>query len=274
MTEEELVQAALEGDREKLDELVTSIQTRIYNLAVRMLWHPADAEDATQEILIKIVTHLSDFRGNSRFSTWTWRIAVNHLLTTRKRRAEQQALSFDEMADDLDRGLSNMALMLPDNVDERLVIEEAKIGCMQAMLLCLTRDERAAYVLGEIIGITDQEGAAIFDITAEAYRKRLSRARTSIREFMQRKCGLFNPANPCRCHRRVQTAIKLGRVDPNNLLFTPEGADEEILKGMQSIDELERAAGLFRTHPTYQAPDTFRRAMRDLLDSGRLSFLN
>ncbi|MCI0549996.1 MAG: RNA polymerase sigma factor, partial [Anaerolineae bacterium] len=194
MTEEQLAQAVLEGEREKLDELVTRIQTRLYNLAVRMLWHPADAEDATQEILIKIVTHLSDFRGNSRFSTWVWRIAVNHLLSTRKRRAEQEVFSFEEMADDLDRGVSDEALMLPDNIDERLVIEEAKIGCMQAMLLCLKREERAIYVLGEIISITDQEGAAIFDITAQAYRKRLSRARTAIREFMQRKCGLFNPA--------------------------------------------------------------------------------
>ena len=157
MTDEQLVQAALDGDREKLDELIGRIQTRLYNLAVRMLWNPADAEDATQEILIKIVTHLSDFQGNSLFSTWTWRIAVNHLLTTRKRRAEEQNLSFDVMADDLDHGLSDKALMLPDNVDEHLVIEEAKIGCMQAMLLCLSREERAAYVLGEIVEITDQE---------------------------------------------------------------------------------------------------------------------
>ncbi len=88
VNEEALVQAARAGDRDALDALVSQIQTRLYNLAVRMLWHPADAEDATQEILIKIVTHLADFRGESQFGTWCWRIATNHLLTTRKRRAE------------------------------------------------------------------------------------------------------------------------------------------------------------------------------------------
>ena len=48
----------------------------MYNLSLRMLMYPADAEDAVQEILIKIITHLSDFRGKSRFTTWSYRVAV------------------------------------------------------------------------------------------------------------------------------------------------------------------------------------------------------
>ena len=274
MTDEELVQAARADDRAALEELVTRIQTRIYNLAVRMLWHPADAEDATQEILIKIVTHFGDFRGESRFNTWAWRIAVNHLLTTRKRRAEQQALSFDEFADNLDRNGSDDALAVPDNVDEGLLLEEVKVGCMQGMLLCLSREERAAYVLGEIFSVTDKAGAKIFNITPAAYRKRLSRAREAIRNFIQSNCGLANPANPCRCRRQVQAAIEGKRLDPEHLLFARNGEDPVVLRGIREMDELSRAAALYRTHPTYQAPDTFRRALRELLNSGRLSFLN
>lgn len=274
MTEEDLVQRASAGDRGALEELVARIQTRIYNLAVRMLWHPADAEDATQEILVKIVTHLSDFRGESRFSTWAWRVAVNHLLTTRRRRAEQRAHSFDELANDLGRGLAGALPVIPSTVDERLLVEEAKIGCMQGMLLCLGREERAAYVLGEIFEVTDQEGAAIFAITPAAYRKRLSRARAAVRAFMQRVCGLADLANPCRCRGQAVVAVARGRIDPDHLLFARDGDDPRVLQGIAEMDDLGRAAALFRTHPTYQAPETFRRALRTLLASGRVSFLN
>lgn len=274
MTNEELAKAAQSGNRAALEELVTQIQKPIYNLAVRMLWHPADAEDATQEILVKVITHLCDFRGESLLMTWTWRIATNHLLNARKRRAEQHTLSFEEFSDEIDDSLSDTVLVTPNNMEENLLVEEAKIGCMQGMLLCLNREERAAYVLGEIFGVTDKEGAEIFEITPVAYRKRLSRAREAVRNFMQAKCGLANPSNPCRCRKRVQPAIAKGRLDPDHLLFAQKGDDPAVLRGIAEMDELERAAALFRTHPTYQAPDAFRRSLSDLLDSGRVSFLN
>ena len=87
-TLENLVQQAKEGSREALESVVLGIQDRIYGLALRMLGYPADAEDAAQEILIKVVTRLDSFRQESAFSTWVYRIAANHLLTTRKRLAE------------------------------------------------------------------------------------------------------------------------------------------------------------------------------------------
>lgn len=271
-SEEELAQAARSGDRAALEELIARIQKRIYNLAVRMLWHPSDAEDATQEILIKIVTHLSDFRGDSRFATWGWRIATNHLLTTRKRRAEQQAMSLEDFARDLDQGLSDH-VDAPSEVEERLLVEEVKVGCMQAMLLCLNREQRAAYVLGEIFEVTDREGAEIFGISPTAYRKRLSRARETIRSFMQRKCGLVNPDNPCRCGRRVTPAVRLGRVDPHDLLFARHGEDEQVLRGIREMEQLVRAAALFKSHPTYEVPTNLTRALSEVLNSDRVSFL-
>ena len=94
-TLENLVKIAKEGDKNALEELVRQIKDKIYGLALRMLYYPADAEDATQEILIKIITHLDRFEGRSRFSTWAFRIASNHLLTTRQRRAERYKYSFE-----------------------------------------------------------------------------------------------------------------------------------------------------------------------------------
>src|SRR2546426_11000065 len=83
------------GDRDALEELVRRHQPWIYNIAVRMLAHPQDAEDATQEILIKALTRLSSFEGRSSFRTWLYRLVVNHVLNMRRGRAERP-LTFSE----------------------------------------------------------------------------------------------------------------------------------------------------------------------------------
>jgi DNA-directed RNA polymerase specialized sigma24 family protein len=77
---EDLALQALEGDRDALDSLVRALQGDVYGLALRMLWNREDAEDATQEILVRIVTRLSQFRFQSSLRTWVYRLAVNCLL--------------------------------------------------------------------------------------------------------------------------------------------------------------------------------------------------
>lgn len=107
LTLETEVERAKDGDKVALEAVVRAIQDRVYGLAMRMLGHPADAEDATQEILIKIVTHLSDFRHESAFMTWVYRIAANSLLTIRKSRAEREELTFVRFGERLSEGLAD-----------------------------------------------------------------------------------------------------------------------------------------------------------------------
>jgi len=187
------VARARAGDRTALELVVRAVQKDVYNLALRFLWHPQDAEDATQEILIRILTGLVGFRGESGFRTWVYRVACNTLLTLRKQRMEQQTLSLDEFGEDLARGLSDDPLSVEYDVDEKLMLEEVKIGCTLAMLQCLDRDQRLAYILGEIIELNHNEAAEVLETTPAAYRKRLSRARASIVSFMSSRCGLANP---------------------------------------------------------------------------------
>src|SRR5437868_13590781 len=77
---EHLVVLARNGDADALERLVRAVHDRIYRLALRMTARPTDAEDATQEILIRVVTRLASYRGEAAFTTWVHRIAVNHLL--------------------------------------------------------------------------------------------------------------------------------------------------------------------------------------------------
>ena len=267
---EAIVEEAKEGNRDALEEIVRRIQDRIYGLALKMLWHPEDAEDATQEILVRVVTHLSDFRNESAFTTWVYRIACNYLLTAKKRRMELPAISFKDFAKDLDEGSRLPKSETDYDADKEFLIEEIKIGCTQGMLLCLDRENRLAYVLGEIMEMESQEAAAILEITPATFRKRLSRSRKSILNFMNQKCGIFNPSNPCRCEKRITYAIQVGRVNPKSLLFAKRPIRSERSQTIQIINEIEelrRAAALYRSHPDFAAPDIFVKRLRVLLQS-------
>jgi RNA polymerase sigma factor (sigma-70 family) len=265
---ERLVRRAADGDRDALEAVVRAVQDDVYRLARRMLWHPADAEDATQEILVRLVTRLDAFRGEAAFGTWAYRVAVNHLLTTRRRRAERAAMSFEAFGEDLARGLDRT--YTAPGVDDALLEEEVKVGCTQAMLLCLDRGHRAAYIIGEVFDLPSDEAAWILDLSPAAYRKRLSRARDRVRGFMEGRCGLVRPGNPCRCRRRVGTAIATGRVDPANLLFARTGA---VRRGIEEMEGLHASAAVLRSHPETRAPDVLARRVVDIVRGDGLSLL-
>src|SRR5215468_3644517 len=92
----DLVTLAQSGSRDALEELVARHQAWIYNIALRMIYDPHDAEDVTQEILIKLVTKLSTFEGRSRFRTWLYRLVVNHVLNMKRTRAEEFEWTFEK----------------------------------------------------------------------------------------------------------------------------------------------------------------------------------
>ena len=266
------VARARAGDRDALETVARAVQQDVGRLALRFLWHPQDAEDATQEILIRVITGLGGFQGDSGFRTWVYSVACNALLTLRKKRMEERSMTFEDFGEDLARGLSDDSLRVEYDLDERLLLEEVKIGCTQAMLLCLDRGHRLAYILGEIIELDHQEAAEILEIAPAAFRKRLSRARASITSFMMSRCGLANPANACRCRRRVATAVDLGRVDPEKLLFVTSlgraNQFPQVLVKIRQLEETRRAAALYRSHPNPKPSESFVSWLRRVVDEG------
>jgi RNA polymerase sigma factor (sigma-70 family) len=277
-TSELLVKRAKQGDRQALEALIRSIQDRIYGLALRMLYYPADAEDATQEILVKIITHLDAFRRESSFITWAYRIASNHLLTTRKRRAEQWDLTFEKCEKRIERGLSYCGRKSYNHAENGLILEEMKLVCMQALLLCLSRELRIAFILGVVFQATGIEGGEILDISPESFRQRLSRGRKQISNFMATKCSLVNPKNSCHCERILPFDIeKECVIDPENLLFADHAChakkNAQVMKRLEELDELVRVTVLFRSHPDYAAPEAFVDIVKNLMDSGRFQLL-
>ncbi|NRA66094.1 MAG: RNA polymerase sigma factor [Pseudobacteriovorax sp.] len=217
--DKQLVTDALGGDRESLATLLSRHHPMVYNFLQRLVLNPIDAEDLTQETLVKIVTRLDSFKGNSQFRTWVFQIAKNTFLDSKKRPLEHAIVGFSEYGQDLDIiPLDEDELI--GNPERELLFKEAKAGCMMGMLLCLDRQQRLVYVLGEILSIESKVAAEILEVSPENFRKLLQRARKHIVSFMEDKCGLINKSNPCRCSKKTKGFIKEGWVDPLNLKFT------------------------------------------------------
>ena len=245
------IQQAVNGDKKALEQVVLHIQDMVYNLALRMLWHPEDAKDASQEILIKVVTNLSTFEHRSNFKTWVYRLASNTLINFRKRRLNQK-LSFDAYAEYLNQGLSPTINYTQNTAERKLLVAEAKIGCSNAMLQCLSDASRLVYIVGEILGFNSTEAAIILESTPETFRKKLSRARKKLHQFLNGNCGIVNPNNPCRCHKKVDYAIQKGFINPKQLLFAEDSSAHQLVA---VIDNIETEVGLYQCNPTYNAPE-------------------
>lgn len=268
--DQELVQLAQGGSRAALEELILRHQAWIYNLALRMVHHPEDAKDATQEVLIKLFTRLSTFDGRGSLRTWLYRIVINHLLNMKRGRTEGREITFG----DYGRTLEDTPDAEPPDpqavpADVQLLVAEARIGCTSGMLLCLDREQRLVFILGSIFRVSDAVGADLLEISRANFRQRLTRARRDLQNFMQDKCGLVNAANPCRCVKKTRGFIAAGHIDPNRLRFAKERVTHVRDVAPRVSDEIaglnEAYAEVYRDHPFHDSPD-FVAALKELLE--------
>jgi RNA polymerase sigma factor (sigma-70 family) len=257
----DLVEQAKSGKRDALEKLILRHQAWVYNIAVRMVFRPQDAEEVTQDVLVKVITKLSTFKGDSAFRTWLYRIVANHVLNMQRRWAETQTTTFADYGAAIN---STPDLDLPDPktvpVEVPLLVEEAKNGCTMGMLLCLDRKQRLIFTLGAILGAGDTVAAEVLEMTTDNFRQCLARARRDLHNFMNNQCGLVNRSNPCRCPKKTRGFIEHGHVDPGNLMFVPQHVERvrdvapEAAREIEDVVERQHAA-IYRDHPFFQPPD-------------------
>jgi RNA polymerase sigma factor (sigma-70 family) len=274
-TVDDLARAAVRGDRGALEQLVDALRSDVYRLAMRMLGHPQDAEDAAQEALIQVVTSLSSFRGESSIRTWTFRVASRHFMRFRVGKYERMVESFDSI--DQVMALHDKVPPVSFNESETKVLaEQVMSNCVSAILLALNRDERLAYSLSEIFGFSGPECAEILDVDAGTFRKRLQRGREALEAYMQRSCGLVHADNACRCARQIPVHVASGFIRPEELLSrrrehpSKSAVDPERLRHMS---EIERVACVFRDD-IEDAPESLVLKMREFIAGGGLAALD
>ena len=257
-TDRSLVARAAAGDRNALETLAHRHQPWIYNLAFRMVMVPQDAEDVTQDVLVKILTKLSSYDPEKgAFRTWLYRIVANHVLNMKTRGYEAHISGFEDYYSFVDRVPDQEAGNDPETA---LVVEDLKIGCVMGTLLCLNRSQRLAFILSVGFGATDALGGELLEISKDAFRKTLSRARGKLHMYMSGNCGVVNPAAPCRCRKKAKSFIDSGAYSVERLDFlAPNRPRMSELTGRigegvgQEVGE--RIEALHRGHPFYAGKD-------------------
>lgn len=276
-TDEELmalVDKATTGDKEALETLIFSVQDLVFNLSLRILGTFTDAEDATQDILLKMTTHLSSFRKESAFTTWVFRIAVNHLKSYQKHLFAHQPLSFEYYGYDIEHGQVKDIPDLTQNVDKTLLAEELKLSCTNVMLQCLDSESRCIFILGTMFKLDSRIAGDILGISSETYRQRLSRVRKKMASFLSTYCGEYGQGK-CRCQNRLNYAIASHRLNPQQLDYASATelswqAMLDVKKAMEDIDDFSQQFAFCRP---YESPERLKSLMQNFLDSMTLSIV-
>ena len=260
---EAMVMKANAGDRKALETVLVNIQPMIYNLSLKMLLFPEDAEDASQEILVRLMTRLSTFKGQSQFTTWAYRVATNYLLTAKGKKSKEFAMDFNSYGRFIDKGQSDSVKVATNQGELRLLEEEVKVSCTQGLLLCLSPESRLVYILGDILEFNSNEGGRVMAISPETFRQQLSRARGKVRNFLRQKCGLVNKDNPCRCRRKIDFLVNQQLLDPQSPRFAV--FEKRSIDLLETISGLERETAIYRSNPVMEAPDALIRNAQALL---------
>jgi RNA polymerase sigma-70 factor (ECF subfamily) len=174
-----LVERVQSGDREAFGLLVDKYQRRLLRLVMRMVRDPAEAEDVTQEAFIKAYRALPNFRGESAFYTWLYRIGVNtakNWLVANGRRMPTVSDIMDEESEGIDDG----GLLRDDETPDRVLMSKQIGETVNAAMDALPEDLRTAIALREIEGLSYDEIARIMDCPIGTVRSRIFRAREAI----------------------------------------------------------------------------------------------
>ncbi|MEM8894075.1 MAG: sigma-70 family RNA polymerase sigma factor [Bacteroidota bacterium] len=215
--DKELIKKTLEGEKSALNQLIERHQPFIYNIAWKMVGDHTNASDLSQEALIKIITSLGKFNFQSSFRTWAYRIVHNHFLNDQKKSAKAMATNFHDLGEALD-SIPDVELSHEEKLKRAEETKEIRLTCLSGMLLCLTKEQRMTYIIGEMFRADHTVGSEIMEMSKANFRMKLSKARKDLISFMQNKCGLVDQANPCRCHKKVTVSLEAGIIDSKSLL--------------------------------------------------------
>lgn len=188
MNEEMLVKKAQMGDRLAFEELMDSYFKRIYSIAYRMAGNADDASDMTQEIMIKLYRNIKAFSGNSRFSTWVYRVATNTCLDELKKLRRHSSYSIDS---GIETEEGNIAAEIEDTAptpEQRA--EQSELKNLVAKALNKLGDEhKTVIILRDIQGLSYDEIARILGCSEGTVKSRISRGRAKLKNVLEKDFG-------------------------------------------------------------------------------------
>lgn len=250
---QEQVKLALQGNSDALEYIMLAIKDDVFNLSLRMLGTIADAQDASQDIFIKVLTNLSNFRMEANFHTWVYRIAVNYLIDYKKSMFAQQPLDFDFYANDIRAGYVEDMNEILSEYDADTLAEELKLSCTNVMLQCLDPTSRCVFILGTMFHVNSKIAGDILHMTPANYRQLLSRAKKKMANFLMEYCGLTKTGQ-CSCRKRISYAIEQHRLHPGTLEYSslPQLNRQLLNDYKDTMNEIESQMIVFNDLKNYE----------------------
>lgn len=187
LRERMLIRRLQERDERAFEEVVRLYQHKVFNLVYRMMANREEAEDVAQDVFVTVLKSVDTFRGESKFSTWLYRIAANHCKNRMKylgRRAHKMTGELDEAAEREAQGAQPSAMKPhvdgPDAVLEGLQMERL----MQQGIAALEEEHRELIVLRDVENLSYEEISGITGLPDGTVKSRLHRARMALKDYM------------------------------------------------------------------------------------------
>ena len=185
--EKKLIRRLKQRDEQAFLQVVTLYQHKIFNLVYRMIGDPQEAEDLAQEVFITVLKNIHSFRGDSKFSTWLFRIAINHS-KNRIKYLRRRARGRTQALDDTPEGqlcTGNFGEVLPRPDSQVLGKELERV--LQRAIAALDEEHREVIVLRDIENLTYEEIVQITGLNQGTVKSRLHRARVALKEIVRRQ---------------------------------------------------------------------------------------
>jgi RNA polymerase sigma-70 factor (ECF subfamily) len=178
--EDGLLKAFQAGDAQAFGLLVHRYQNRLYSALVRFLQKSEDARDVLQDTFVSGFTNAKNFKGNSRFYTWMYRIAMNHAIDLHRRKKPRQTLSIysEDQTDLTNAKLESQPVNQLEREEDRQLIQRA--------LALLSPEHRAVLVMKEIDDLRYEEIAEVLEVPVGTVRSRLHRARMEMKDILEK----------------------------------------------------------------------------------------
>ncbi|NLM44449.1 MAG: sigma-70 family RNA polymerase sigma factor [Clostridiales bacterium] len=185
-----LVYRSKKGDIDAFEELIYNYEKKAYNIAYRIMGNEEDAKDMAQEAFIKIYKSIGNFRGDSTFSTWLYRIVTNVCLDELRKRKKNNTVPL-EMSIESEKGTAIVELSAEKETPEDIYEQVEKKQLIQSAISSLSEDYKTVIILRDVQGFSYEEIATMLNCSLGTIKSRINRARNLLKDKLRHQLELY-----------------------------------------------------------------------------------
>ncbi len=232
-----------EDEEKRLEEEVTLVfeeqYEKLFGMVYRMTESVQDTEDVLQNVFVNAYKNVCKFKGDSKLSTWLYRIAINesyrYLKTWNKlpvvKIAEERGMNETDFFD---------SIKYTPNPDDNLIIEEMREKCLRGFLRCIPQKMRVCFLLKNCLELKNKEIAEVLDVSEANVKVLLHRGREKLKDMFEYRCNLINPEKPCKCYLWIKFMKERGLPLPEQgLSYQNKELEAHHFKNMSTMNQIE-----------------------------------